>query len=106
MAIHGGKGSLAETYAGTYNRTFVEETIVITEEDYTADEEDFSAAKNIVAIDMAYVRGGEWSNKNWNTINAERKAQGLIGSEYIVVKSGQQLHTYRTFQVRYFRSEA
>ena len=47
-----------------------------------------STIKNVVAVDKAYVRGGEWADKDWNQINAERKAQGLISSDYIVVKSG------------------
>lgn len=46
------------------------------------------AVENVVAVDKAYVRGGEWANKNWNQINAERRAQGLISNDLIVVKSG------------------
>lgn len=46
------------------------------------------AVKNVVATDKAYVRGGEWADKDWIQINKERREQGLISADYIVVKGG------------------
>ena len=43
-----------------------------------------SANTNIVNIDKAYVRGGTWADKNWNKINEERIAQGLITTDVLV----------------------
>ena len=43
---------------------------------------------NVVATEKAYVRAGKWADKNWNQINEERIADGLISSEVIVVKNG------------------
>ena len=87
VSIYGIKGSSAEIYAQTYDRNFGE----IKAEFYDESMEDpmtQSTAKNIVAIDKAYIRGGDWANKNWHTINAERKAQGLISTDFMVIKNG------------------
>ncbi len=49
---------------------------------------------NIANIDKAYVRGGVWAGKNWNKINEERIAQGLITTPVLVVKNGMQNGDY------------
>ena len=59
-----------------------------------ANAESGSTTINVVASDMAYVRGGSWANKNWNTINTERMASGTISSPLLVIKNGMENGDY------------